>query len=153
MRGFLMTLSLVFLSAIFMSLSASALTNQVGASYQCYDGSAATLTLGTSSCLSDYGSAYINSKASQLCSKACSAVTGKCGVNSYSVEFGTCNNVEDIRYSGFRVKCHDGYSFTFYGCASATDLRARADVVCAGRTGGLYGKTGVNSYYVLSRCN
>jgi hypothetical protein len=153
MRGFLMTLSLVFLSAIFMSLNASALTNQVGASYQCYDGSAATLTLGTSACLSDYGSAYLNSKASQLCSKACSALSGKCGVNSYRVEYGSCNNVVDYRYSGFRASCYDGYTFTFYGCASATDLRARASTVCSTHTGGLYAKTGVNSFAVLSRCN
>jgi hypothetical protein len=152
MRGFLMTLSLVFLSAIFMSLNASALTNQIGASYQCYDGSAATLTLGTSACLSDYGSAYLNSKATQLCAKACSAISGKCGVNSYAVQFGSCNNVEDIRYSGFRVQCYDGYSTTFYGCATATQLRSRASAICAGHTS-YYGKTGVNSYGVLARCN
>jgi hypothetical protein len=152
MRFFILGLSLLLLSTSASAASPSRTTGQVGASYQCYDGTTATLALGISACLSTYGSEYLNAKAQQLCSRQCNALSGKCGVNSYRVEFGRCYNVEDIRYSGFTVQCHDGYSTTFSGCANATDLRSRADAICAGRVSA-YGKSGVNSYAVLARCN
>lgn len=147
-------LILLILGLTFVSTQAIAGYGIVKGNYQCHDGTKLTLSLPISGCLSSYGQAHLREKANLVCRTSCSAVSGKCGVNSYSAGYGYCDSlVEDIRYSGFTATCYDGARMDFNGCATAAQLRERASAMCAGHQDTTSLKSGVNFYAVKGRCN